>query len=73
MKSARYVMAFITLLLLGIAIWMKISEFTISGIEGGKYGRVSTLTSGAVFFMAAVMGVIWWAIVWTQNKDRRSP
>lgn len=74
MKSARYVMGFITLLFLAIAIWMNTSRFIVSGGVVGRFGNLhgSTVTPSGMIFLTAVMGAIWGAIVWTQNKDRRS-
>jgi hypothetical protein len=72
LKSPKIIVAIGTIFLVLIAIYLKITDSSVSGSYVGKYGgwQNSTVSANAVFFFAAVMAGIWWAIVWSEKKDK---
>jgi hypothetical protein len=72
LKTAKPVLLTCTLLLLAIAIYLKITDSVAAGSYVGRYGgwQNSVVTANGVFFFAAVMAGILWAVTWAQRKDK---
>jgi hypothetical protein len=73
MKSAKYVLAVCTIILVLAAVYLKVTDTAASGfIVRSRYtgaGSFSTVTGNGTIFLAAIMATGWFLVVWQEKRN----